>query len=65
MEGWSQVMDSSVVCCHTKREKKKRTQTPSKSGETSTQLRLKDVDAALEMFVIDLFHINFTLRKLL
>jgi hypothetical protein len=63
MEGWSQVMDSPVVCCHAKKEKK--TQTPSKSGETSTQLRLKDVDAALEIFVIDLFHINFTLRKLL
>jgi len=64
MEGWSQMMDSSVVCCHTKKEKKK-TQTPSKSGETSTQLRLNDVDAALQIFVIGLFHINFTSRKLL
>jgi hypothetical protein len=56
-------MDSSVVCCHTKGGEK--TQTPNKSGETSTQWRLKDVDAAVETFVIGLFHINFTLRKLL
>ena len=60
MEGWSQMMDSSVVCCHTKKKL-----TPSKNGETPTQLRLKDDGAVLEIPVIGLFHINFTLRKLL
>jgi hypothetical protein len=59
-------MDSSVVCRHTKQQQqqKKKIQTPSKKGATSTKTRLKDVEAASEIF-IGLFHINLTLQKLL
>jgi hypothetical protein len=37
----------------------KKTQAPSKKGATSTKKRLKDIEAALEILVIGLFHINF------